>query len=265
MTARPTLELLAGAPAPAGFEDLVALLARWSRPVAGPIADGDTDAPAATLAASPTAPGLDAALAAGRPVAIWSDEAPVDDRAACRISSRPLGDGAPSIVVSPHGLDLDRCPARMPFVRERTRRARGLPATMVVDVRVLEGADEVRIALELASAAIVTLAWAPLALALATPIVTDAATAASLGIVAGHQAEVIDAPAEQRAAAARIAADAPRAAALARAGRDLAERTLDRRRSAGYVAIALRLSSAASSDPRSILDQRLRELRSVPT
>lgn len=262
MSERPVLELLAGHAAPAGFEDLAADLARLSEPVAGPVT---ATAVVATLAASPTAPGLEAALASGRPVAIWSDDGAVDRRAACRITSvPPRGGDSSAITLSPHRLDLDRHPACMPFVRARARRARGLPDVLVVDTGRLDGEAEVHAALHYASVAIASLPWAPVALARGVPLVTDDTTVTDLGVEPGVAAAVATAQGERDVLAAEIALDGHRAAALARAGRQFAERALDGRRSGTLVARALGLSTRSVEHPRRVIADRLRELRSAP-
>ena len=65
---RPILGLLVAPDPPPGVGMLACLLDRWCRPLA---VDPRHDTPAAWLASSPTAPGVDDAFESGLPTAVW--------------------------------------------------------------------------------------------------------------------------------------------------------------------------------------------------
>lgn len=170
--------------------------------------------------------------------------------------------GVPVEVVPAPGVDGDELRPVVPFVRERWRRRYGLPADLVVTVGV-PGAPELdeataHDALFLCAAAVVGPAHVLAALALATPVVCDAATAEAIGAVDGEHV-VVAAGEAARTAAARLAADLPAAARLARAGRRLVEERHDLATAARRVAARLGLPPVGPS-PVARLAGRLEEL-----
>jgi hypothetical protein len=229
MSDLPRVGILAEPGSPPGFVALVRCLSAWCRPQAtGPAA-------VAWLASSP-------AVAAGvaEPVAVWvEDQASCEEAAALSpaviVTANPQLDGA---VLSPYpGLDLRAYVPMAPVIRRRWRSRLGLPPTLVVTVSG-EGAppdDLVPTAMALASVVTATGLRLAEALAWAAPCVTDAASAAALGAT---KTEVVIGP---PSAAAEIAGDEHRAAALSTAGRRLAERRLDQHGAARHVAEALGL------------------------
>jgi hypothetical protein len=112
----------------------------------------------------------------------------------------------------------------MPFVRERRRRG-GDPGTDLAScAAAVVGPDRI---LE--------------ALALATPVVCDAATAAIVGAVDGEHVVVASGPDSQAAAVDALSNEPTRASLLARAGRRLVESRFDMAAAARRVASALDL------------------------
>jgi hypothetical protein len=131
----------------------------------------------------------------------------------------------------PQVVDVGDARPFSPFTRELVRRARGLPTSVVAQVRggrAWWGASEVAAeltptVLATASAAVCDRASAVLALAYATPTVVDSGTAALLGATDGTHVRVgldID---MRRELAAELAADPIAAARLSQAGRRLFE------------------------------------------
>ncbi len=190
------VELLSdGRPVPLWAQTLIEVLARRvvvRAPVDRP------PRPAARLATSPGAADLPLALAdQGVPVAVLAagptDAAlPQVRRATVLVvtgtstGSTPSPTGGPVILtVHPDAVDAAAHPPVPPFVRERIRRAHGLPERLLVRIG-YPGATPVPgrlvpTALACASAAAVRGPAVSLALALGTPVVTDAATAGRLG------------------------------------------------------------------------------------
>lgn len=163
-----------------------------------------------------------------------------------------------AVLVPARGIEVDRLPVLPPLVRQRMRSAQGLPDRLVLAVHGPADADRTT-GLALAAAAVVDEEMLPLALALGTPVVTDAAAAAAFGLRPGVEVEVADdAPAADRLAAA-VAREPDRAAALSRRARAFAEHHLDLGRPADMVRHRLGLAP-----PSSLLDRRLAELATPP-
>lgn len=271
MSDRPPLELLTAGASPRGYADLVLSLSRWCRPMAGAPWHHDSP-PAATLASSSRAAGLDAAFDAGRPVALWvSGDEPDSERSRLEAAAVLLSDDPGRldcalldrlVHVPVPGIDLTAWPATMPHVRRRRRRSNGRPDPMIFDATLdTHGRDGVELAAELAlaSAAVVDMRWVTASLALATPTVTQPLTAASLGALDGIHVVVAD-PADQLDAARELAEDEHRSARIARAGRQLVEQLHDRGKAAAEVAQALGILPRLAG-PRALLAERIRELQ----
>lgn len=258
---RRDLGLLIAPDPPAGVAMLARLLDRWCAPRA---ADPRHDSPAAWLASSPRAPGLDDALESGVPVAVWV--ATADDVAALGHRARGavlVTDGADAVaghdvLVVGGAIDVQRFPYVSPFVRARWRAARGLPATMVAVIHA-DGSDvddTVPTMLALASAVAVSGSQLLEALAWGAPCATDAESAAMAGATNGHEVVIVE-PDGLRDAASELAADPVLAATLSRAGRRLVERRHDRGRTP--LALARRLGLVGSTAAGRI-DEALDEL-----
>ena len=105
---------------------LARLLDRWCVPRA---ADPRHDSPAAWLASSPRAPGLDDALESGVPVAVWvataEDVAAIEKRARGAVLVSDAGDAVDGhdVMVVGGAIDVQRFPYVSPFVRARWRAA----------------------------------------------------------------------------------------------------------------------------------------------
>ena len=241
---------------------LARLLDRWCVPRA---ADPRHDSPAAWLASSSRAPGLDDAFDSGRPVAVWvsatREIAALGDRAHQAVL---VGDAASTVeghdvMVVGGAVDVQRFAYVSPFVRARWRAARGLPATIVA-VIATDGSDVdddmVPTTLALASAVAVTGPRLLDAMAWGAPCATDAESAVMAGS-ADRREVVIAEPASLRDAAASIAADPVLAAILSRSGRRLVERRHDRGRTP--LALARRLGLVGSTAAERV-DEALDEL-----
>jgi hypothetical protein len=190
------------------------------------------------------------------PLAWWIDHPAavpdtIDDDVRLIVTTRPVIGAAPQVLslgtpvqVAPApAIDGTRHRPIAPFVRQRWRRRLGLPHDLVVEVgtataRPMEG-QTAEDALFLCAAAVVGPGHVLLALALATPIVCDAATAALVGAEDGDV--VVAAQDGAHAAAADVARDLERAAALGRRGRVLAEAHHDVAAAARRMAVALDL------------------------
>src|SRR5437899_8517327 len=112
---------------------LACLLDRWCRPLA---VDPRHDTPAAWLASSPTAPGVDDAFNSGLPTAVWvrgaEDVAVLADRdPRAVLVSDAAGEVDDDVMVVGGSVDVQRYVYMSPFVRARWRAAHGLPETMV--------------------------------------------------------------------------------------------------------------------------------------
>lgn len=197
---------------------LVRVLGRWFEPSAP---DRSLAPPAAVLATSPAAPGLSDRLASGVPVFVWCDPA---TESASDLHPPPTAVLGVDIPVPVPGVDGGDHRPVSPFVRERWRRRYELPEDLVVTAGMagspdldddVEGAG-LAVAAAVAACGRVVLR----AMALAAPTATDVATADRFGL--GDGVVVADDPV---AAAAELAADPIRAAALSRrARREVEER-----------------------------------------
>jgi hypothetical protein len=171
--------------------------------------------------------------------------------------------GPAAVVVSDLAIDGAAHPPLGPFNRARRRVQLGLPADLVVHVGLPEGDSvgpaSLPAALALAAAAAVSGEWFVTALALGTPLVTDAATAARYRArddieVAIHDADALD-------AVRALAADPVRAARLSRGAVTLFSGAFDARGAA--VELLDRLGGTVPF-PERLLRLRLDELH-TPT
>jgi hypothetical protein len=157
-------------------------------------------------------------------------------------------------------IDVTAHPPLTPFVRERWRARLGLPATLVVvagfDAPTALPAAATPSALALCSAAAVRGPYTLLALALGTPLATDAVEAARVGARDDHDV-VVTPPRDALAAADDLAADPRRAARIGWAGRLLAERAHDVRPAARRLAERLGLlgQERPGDGPQARLDE----------
>lgn len=270
---RPPLELLVAPGTGERIAPLAHRLMRWCDPRA---ADRALPRPAARLASSWRAPSLEAALGEGEPpLALWvSGGGEVKAAAAllgrCQVvlTDQPeliarLGEAA--LLVPGPGLDPRVHRPLTPFVRSRWRSRLGFPADFVVDARAGSDAVPERLvptALALAGAAVVDTRWLDLALALGTPVVTDAASARRAGATSGTEVLVAD-PGEAGSVAADVAGDLPRAAALGCAGRRLCERRHDLGGAAAELVRRLQVSVPLRS-AEALVQQRLDEMWAPP-
>jgi len=206
----------------------------------------------------------DAALASG-PVAAFL--APEDVPVATWHDGEVVVAGE-SISVPLNGLDVRSVRPYGTLVRRRWRERLGLPEHHVVVLDDLPEADRPE-ALRTCAAAVVGAADLPLALALGTPVVTDARSAVAAGAIDDvHVALAIGT--DPAALAAELARDDARAARLGLTGRRLVEQTLDLGSVARHVLAALARADPArppASFPRdpasraeARLETRLREL-----
>jgi hypothetical protein len=242
----PLLALALGRHAPGSLVPLLVAARRWCLPVA---LDPVAGRPSAVLAI----PSCAQRVAQGVPVALWTRSigeatSPMGVRAAAIVSDEQAiveAAGVRGVLAPPGSPARDRHPVP-PFVRERVRRARGLP-----DVATLEQADRgwlwtgraepleedlVPTAMACASAVVAGVPEAALeALAWGAPCVLDPATADAIGATSGTHALVGADGAERTRLAACLATDAERAARLSRAGRRLVETRHD----AGWHAVRL--------------------------
>ncbi|MBM3673545.1 MAG: hypothetical protein FJW88_01125 [Actinobacteria bacterium] len=247
MTARwppqgPVVDLVACGPAPEPLARLLRVLARWCRVRASDPWLTDVEARVA-LAGRPSQ--LRRAFAEPAvPVALWVDGAPdsidvieralpvasrarvllVDDSA----DARALGQRA--LPVSRHATYLAAHPPIAPLVRSRWRRRLGLPDDFTVRIGVPEPSRlteaAIPAALAVAAGAVVRGPWLPVALALGTPVVTDAASIEVFG-VGSDGACMLAEPGGFDLELTRLISDDERAAAASWAARRFAERHLD--------------------------------------
>ncbi len=239
----PLIGLLASQADPGAIAPLVVALRKWSRPNA---VDRALGAPDAYLAADSAAIGLDAALAGAAPVAVLIDSPSlipeaVLERADVLVfrdaqSAEPFADRA--VLFPRDHVSTAEHPSISPFVRSRWRERLGLPDPLIVRLGVLDpwptDDQAVPAALATCSAAIVRGPWLLTALALGTPVITDASSAARIG--ATHNIHVVVAsPTEPNARAVALSGDLPRATAIGWGGRLL----IEERHDVGGVAISL--------------------------
>jgi hypothetical protein len=269
---RPTVELL---PSRRPRPELRPVLHALARVADLHASDRSLTDPRARIATSTDAVGLAQALRDDVPIAVAlaaGEEPPPDvaARADVLLVPRLAGDdaGAPSsrtVAWPVPSIDAAAHPPLTPFVRERWREHLGLPSMLPVVIG-FEHVTPLRdnalpSALALCSAAAVRGPDALLALALGTPLVTDAGEARRLG--ARDDVEVvIAAPHEAKAAAEELAHDVRRAARLGWAARLLAEQRHDVRPAAHAVAARLGLSRPVR--PGDSLEARLDELGTAP-
>ena len=250
----PVLGLLVDRPAADPLVALLSELRRWAHPaVPGP----GVGAATAWLATSPRIDVPD-----DRPAAVWVEDA--DEAAAARSQDLVLAatERLGALLVPTTCLNLNGMHPITPFVRARWRQRHGLPSSLVAvvgdDGASVDGKsvsdDLVPTLLALVSAAAVTGSALSAALAWATPCVTDAASAASLGAIDGEHVVVAQ---DRLHEATVLAGDEARAAALGRRGRRLTET-----RSLRHVAAAVagRLGLVESAGPVLGLMARLNEL-----
>lgn len=265
--ARPILGLLMGLRRAPQWPDLVVALGAWCEPR---LADRTGEPPAAYLASSADAPGMQAVLGRAAPVAVASPgDLPAGLAAAVVVWTGPVSEmPAGDHVVACPATTLDDTSTRWPltpFARARWRAARGLPDDLVVDAAAL--ADEVRpTALALAAAVVARDAAEVVeALAWGAPCVTTAGVAAELGAVDGTHVVVAD-PAALREAARGLGADHRRGALIGRAGRRLAEQHCDRAVIARRIAGRLGLLSCSDARPGAMerLNAQLDDLGTPP-
>jgi hypothetical protein len=199
MDGRPVLELLVGPQVPPGVRDLLVYASRVCAPrAAGPGVHG-----AARLATSLDARGLEAAVAdPSTPLGVVVDREPAGVAVVAAVARAdvvlaPAGvpvHGAATVLTLPQ-VDPWRHRPVPPFVRARWRRRLGLPDDLVVafgySPETTVGPRSVATVLALASVAAVRGEHALLALALGTPVVTDAATAGALGAHDGRELVVM--------------------------------------------------------------------------
>jgi hypothetical protein len=265
-----TVELLVGMHPVDGIEPLLLGLGRF----AVVRAPGHTvPPPDARVATSTDAPALREALHDDVvPVAVAlreGEDLPAEITAhasALLVARRPGGPGIPSfgapVVAWPDpSIDTAAHPALLPLVRKRFRQMLDLPDELVVALGFEPPtplADAaIAAALATCGAAAVRGPSTLLALALGTPIVTDATTAQRLGGRDGH--DMVVAPAASAVDAAKeLARDERRAARLGGAARRLAEEVHDVAPSA--LALARRLGIAGAEPPGDVVRARLAEL-----
>jgi hypothetical protein len=273
---RPLLGLLVAPGTVDRSAALVRRLARWCEPRA---IDAATPPTAAVLATGPAVPGL-ARLLSDRPgpVGVWVDDerelatwrAVVDPADAVVTPSATVAAavGDRAVAVPADAVEADALAPVPPFVRERWRRRAGLDPSLVVALGVPGAsplpADVVHAALSVAAAAVVVGPELVTALALGTPVVTDAAGAARVGAEPGS--ELLVAPvADARGVAAVLAGAPARAAALSRRGRRLIERRLDLGPAAAELATRLGLTAAGGDrGPHASVAAALAELGTPP-
>ncbi|MGZ6912458.1 MAG: glycosyltransferase [Acidimicrobiia bacterium] len=265
----PLLALVAGSTDTRNLAPLVTAMRPWCRPHAIDAGLGEADA---VLSAAVDGPVLARALRGPAPVAVVVDEfatrpADVVDRAAVFVTRDPattaaLGDRA--IEVPRDAVRASHHPPLTPFVRSRWRLRLGLPETMILRLGIPEPwsgpADTTAGALAVCSAAIVRGSWLLTALALGTPVVTDAADAARVGAVDRIHLTVSTPTAFDDDAEA-LASEPRRATALGWGGRRLVEEAHDLDEFARRVLEALDIGPAPFPvAPLATLDEELAAL-----
>lgn len=271
---RPVLGLLVAPGTADRAGALVRRLGRWCDPRA---LDASTPPVAAVLATGSAVPGL-AAVLAGRPgpVGVWvEDERELDgarvvvggaDVVVTPSPSVALALGDRAVRLPDPAIEADAIGAVPPFVRERWRRRAGLDPCWVVALGVPGASalpdDAVPTALAVAAAAAVVGPHLVTALALGTPVVTDADTAAWVGAEPGEDLLVAP-PVDAVAVAGVLAADPVRAASLSRRARRLVERRFDL--APGALELAGRLGLVPSTgDPFAAVSSALAGLGTPP-
>jgi hypothetical protein len=179
---------------------------------------------------------LDAPRSVGGRMALWhsAGDPPLDSLANAAIT---IGtDDTADIRVPAPGIDLRLYRALAPFLRERWRNKFRIDAPVEVPPGLSWRQRRTLLAICPAVAATGTAALE--ALAFATPLVTDAPTAAELSGTPGIDMLVCADPAAAAGLAAELGRDHRRAAAVGRAGRRLAEQRHDLARPAAALATA---------------------------
>jgi hypothetical protein len=258
-----------------GAGDELAVLVRSLAEVCRPTAPDHTVSGSARLLSSPRAP--ESYLLPREPRLPYAvvvrdpDELahPISAGATCLVTlgDDVLADAAANraVPLSPNALRTREVLPVPTFVRADLRRAHRLPEHLVVTLgrpgaRAL-GDRSRATALRVAAVVDVCGPDAVGALALATPVVTDSATAGLLGAADGVHVVVADAASSRRVAA-ELAADPVRCAELGRAGRHLVETRHDADRTARHLAAGLGLPLPADTPaaPGLRLGDRLGEL-----
>ncbi|MCW2694213.1 MAG: hypothetical protein JWM67_2817 [Mycobacterium sp.] len=272
----PTLGLAVRAGSTDGLVPLLGALRRWCEPLtlghegAPPVAVLATSLRAPVPAALPlavvvrTVAELDEPLVADARVVVSDDPAVV---AAARARHRT------AVLAPPPAPDMQG-QLIPPFVRERLRRLRGLPADAVL--RGGHGrwfwhgspeplADDL-VATALGCAAVVIATGRDLlgALLWGAPCVTDPATAAELGLTDGGEVLVAASDTDRDALAADLLGDPRRAAALSRAGRSAARDLLDVDTAAARLVVALGLAAGGPRGGLRVVDAHLTALDTPP-
>ena len=247
---KPVVGILIDRPPTDAFVSVLAELRRWCRPLT---AGNGTPEPVAWIASSPAA-----AAAVREPWAAWIESADeVDDGAAAFLTDNAaLADAVgPKAIVAGGNIDTTKIPVVGPFVRARQRRAHAMPEQFIVEIdangEARAGDREIPAhligsALCLASAAVVHGERLLGALARGAPCVTDADSAANVGVIDG--VHVIVADGDALAAANALATDEIRAAQLSAAARDFVERHHDGAAAARRIAAALQVLPASPGD-----------------
>ncbi len=267
---RPLLGLLVAPGTSDRAAALVRRLSRWCEPRA---LDASTPPVDAVLATGPAVPGLARVLAERPgPVAVWVEDerelaagravAGDADVVVTSSASVAAAAGDRAVLLPDPAVEADAVAPVPPFVRERWRRRAGLDPSWVVAIGV-PGATPlpdgaVPTALAVAAAAVVVGPELVTALALGTPVVTDAHSAARVGAEAGTDLLVVP-PADAMAVAAVVATDPVRAASLSRRARRLVERRFDLAPAAATLAGRLGLDTARRG-PFAAVDAALAEL-----
>jgi hypothetical protein len=275
-TARPVIALLA-ARQPDRFLQLAAAVRRWCEVPA--LGQDELGPPDAVIATSPWVE-----LPDGLPVAVWVDHEDelsspsVAERAEAVLATRTElldGVGRRGMLI-PTGDPVPGAAYVSPFVRQRLRRARGLPPHPVLgQVGVIwswpgRGAPLsdflVPTALACAAAACVESAGALVAaMAFGTPTVTDEATAGAVGAVPGQQVLIADTAVDRRLLAESVARDPATASRLSWAGRQHYERRYDMLRTATVLVARLLLPGHGPGGALAGVHLRLGELNTPPT
>jgi hypothetical protein len=179
---------------------------------------------------------LDAARAVGGRMALWHSAGDPPPESLANAAVTIGTDDTADIRVPAPGIDLRLFRAVAPFLRERWRSKFRIDAPVEVPPDLSWRQRRTLLALCPAVAATGTTALE--ALAFATPLVTDATTAAELGGTPGVDMWVCADPAAAVELAVELGRDQRRAAAVGRAGRRLAERRHDLARPAAALATA---------------------------
>jgi hypothetical protein len=208
---------------------------------------------------------------ADRPVAVWwSEPRPAVRLPACvRIVVSPVAPRAappPGVLPFPYpGLEVQTRMHVTPTLRQRWRRALHLPDRLTADLWSHTAAtvsEEDRVLVLVASAVAARGSLAAEALATGAPLVTDAATARSLGLRGDEAAVVVDSVA-QSAVLDRLASELRDAAMMSRRARRFAETHLDQGTAADlalHALLPLDRASPISSDLEPAVSELARQV-----